>query len=87
MWAYAVVLLVLLIIQANRGNYVWQRSVKESFPAIGGVPPAGTTAPGVFEEGKPQQPAGQYGYPPSTVSPQLTGYSQPQQPAQPYPQV
>lgn len=82
-WAYQITLLVILIIQANRGNYIWQRSVKETFPISGSVPPA---TPAITGESKPMVP-NQYGYPPANaVIPQTTGHSQPQQTANPYPQ-
>ncbi|KAM5535372.1 hypothetical protein V8D89_010894 [Ganoderma adspersum] len=82
LWAYQITLLVILIIQANRGNYIWQRSVKETFP-ITGIPPV---TPATTGETKPMAP-NQYGYPPANVmTPQTTGYTQPQQTANPYPQ-
>ncbi|KAI1797782.1 hypothetical protein LXA43DRAFT_1088852 [Ganoderma leucocontextum] len=85
LWAYQITLLVILIIQANRGNYIWQRSVKEAFPVTGAIPPVNPDATG---EAKPMGMApNQYGYPPTNVvTPQTTGYTQPQQTANPYPQ-
>ncbi|EJF66609.1 hypothetical protein BD309DRAFT_854006 [Dichomitus squalens] len=88
LWAYTGTLLVLLIIQANRGNYVWRRSVKESFPASG-IPPAAT---GTYDEGKLQQPVGQYQYPPANSTTSMAGYwpaggAGAPEPAHPYPQV
>lgn len=72
----------MLIIQAQRGNYVWQQSVKEaSFQGGNAVPSVGTTAPGLYgTEAKPHEQAalnpGQvpYAYPPPTgISPHPTG--------------
>ncbi|KAI0374268.1 hypothetical protein BV20DRAFT_935696 [Pilatotrama ljubarskyi] len=98
LWGYTITLLVLLIIHANRGHYVWKSSVKEANFAAG-LPPASTSAPGMNAYGsevKPYEAAslnpGQvpYAYPPSaTVSPAPTGYGQPAapRPANAYPQV
>ena len=79
MWAYAITLLVFLIMHAQRGNYVWRRSVREAhFEA--GVPAAGPTAT-LYAEGKPHEVAALHTLPPSaTASPQPTGHM-------PYPQV
>ena len=83
LWAYQITLLVILIIQANRGNYIWQRSVKETFPISGDIPPVTPAATGELKSMAPNQ----YGYPPaSTMTSQTTGYGQPQQMANPYPQ-
>ncbi|KAI0724448.1 hypothetical protein C8T65DRAFT_563949 [Cerioporus squamosus] len=90
-WAYTGTLLVVLIVQAQRGNYIWQQSVKGvNLQGGNSVPPVGatTTAPGLYgTEAKPHEQAalnpGQlpYAYPPPTgLSPQPTG-----QPS--YPQV
>lgn len=93
MWAYSTTLLVMLILHASRGHYVWNTSVKEAnFGA--GLPPKTTTAPVVNAygaEAKPHENAslnpGQapYAYPPGTapaptgyISPQTTGYNSPQ---------
>lgn len=79
-WAYTGTLLVILIIQAQRGNYIWQRSVRE-IPNIaanntGTIPPLTTTAPGLHGPEKTAQAsavAPQYGYPPQNAfSPQTT---------------
>ncbi|TFK94308.1 hypothetical protein K466DRAFT_536182 [Polyporus arcularius HHB13444] len=81
-WAYTGTVLVMLIIQAQRGNYIWQRSVKEiNVQGGNNVPPVDMTAPGLYgTDAKPHEQAalhpGQvpYAYPPSTlVSPQPTG--------------
>ncbi|RPD82660.1 hypothetical protein L226DRAFT_565216 [Lentinus tigrinus ALCF2SS1-7] len=82
-WTYTGTLLTMLIIQAQRGNYVWQQSVKEAkFQGGSAVPPVTTTAPGLYDtEAKPYGQAAAvhpaqvpYAYPPSTmVSPQTTG--------------
>ena len=90
-WAYTGTLLVVLIIHAQRGDYIWQSSVKEmEFKAGSSIPPAGTTAPGLYgSEQKPVDGQGQvpYAYPPQNtmspqstgtlISPQSTGYQQP----------
>ncbi|KAI0361735.1 hypothetical protein OH77DRAFT_1492716 [Trametes cingulata] len=98
LWGYTITLLVLLIMHANRGHYVWRTSVKEANFAAG-VPPA-TNAPGMTtaygSEGKPYEAAslnpGQapYAYPPNNAtSPAPTAYGQPVAATQAnaYPQV
>ncbi|KAI0757102.1 hypothetical protein C8Q80DRAFT_77688 [Daedaleopsis nitida] len=83
LWAYAVALLVILLIQANRGNYIWQQSVKEmQLKGSNNIPPNST--PGAFSSEKPHEAAAlnavQYSYPPQqgALSPQSTGYMSPQ---------
>ncbi|KAI0639306.1 hypothetical protein C8Q77DRAFT_1080496 [Trametes polyzona] len=93
LWAYSVTLLILLIIHANRGHYVWKTSVKEAnFSA--GIPPAAPTTNAYGTEVKPYEAASlnpaqmPYAYPPSTTtSPAPSGYPQPSfgQPAAPAP--
>ncbi|KAI8995537.1 hypothetical protein BD414DRAFT_479817 [Trametes punicea] len=76
LWAYTITLLILLIIHANRGHYVWKTSVKKAnFEA--GLPPSmnppSQTAYG--SEAKPHDAAafnpGQvpYAYPPAATTP------------------
>ena len=83
-WAYTGTLLVMLIMQAHRGNYVWQQSVKSaSFQGGNGassVPPAPYgSEPKPYEQAALNPGQVPYSYPPSTlVSPQSTGQPIPQ---------
>ncbi|KAI9062972.1 hypothetical protein FKP32DRAFT_1592934 [Trametes sanguinea] len=87
LWGYTITLLVLLIIHANRGHYVYKTSVKEANFEAGIPPSTGTGAPmqnAYGTETKPHEAAalnpGQvpYAYPPTTTtSPAPTGYGQP----------
>ncbi|KAI0778078.1 hypothetical protein BD413DRAFT_98761 [Trametes elegans] len=98
LWAYTITLLVVLIIYASRGQYIWRSFVKDA--AFKTVAPDTAAAPGVpayGTEAKPYEAAalnpGQvpYAYPPPTTnSPPQTAYGVPAgaPPAQsPYPQV
>ncbi|KAI0762886.1 hypothetical protein C8Q74DRAFT_1292456 [Fomes fomentarius] len=90
-WAYTGTLLTILIIQAQRGNYIWQSSVREipntRSNNTGTIPPLMTTAPGLYGPEKTAQAgavAPQYGYPPQNAfSPQTTGTTQPPPSPQP----
>ncbi|KAI0651755.1 hypothetical protein C8Q79DRAFT_56295 [Trametes meyenii] len=96
LWAYAVTLLTLLILHANRGHYVWKTSVKEA-NFEGGIPPP-TTGPGygtdvkaAYEAASLNPARAPYAYPPTSQgSPPPPIYGSPAaQPAplSPYPQV
>ena len=74
-WAYVITLLVFLIMHAMRGNYVWQKSVREA-NFEGGLPPPGPQAT-IYPENKAGQvPGTTHPYPPQpsvAVSPTPTG--------------
>ncbi|KAI0742310.1 hypothetical protein C8Q80DRAFT_899615 [Daedaleopsis nitida] len=80
--AYAFTLLVFSLVQAHRGNYIWQRSVKEMQLQGSDTVMGPISAPGAFNSSKPHETAalnvnaGQYGYPSQqgVLSPQTTGY-------------
>lgn len=72
-WAYTGTLLVMLIIQAQRGNYVWQQSVKEAnFQGGNKIQAVATSEVKPYDTGAPGQVP--YAYPPSNPVPtQQTG--------------
>ncbi|KAH9898502.1 hypothetical protein C8Q73DRAFT_788679 [Cubamyces lactineus] len=80
LWGYTITLLVLLILHANRGHYVWRMSVKEA-GFENGIPPAGGEAK-AHEAASLNAAQVPYAYPPSG-----TPYGQPAAHPSPYPQV
>ncbi|KAI0632813.1 hypothetical protein C8Q77DRAFT_1158273 [Trametes polyzona] len=88
LWAYSTTLLVLALIHANRGHYVWKTSVKEANFFGAGISPANPMVPTTLNvygpEAKPYEAASlnpaqmPYAYPPSTTaSPAPSGYPHP----------
>ena len=79
-WGYTISLLVLLILHANRGHYVWRMSVKEA-GFENGIPPANGEAK-AHEAASLNAGQVPYAYPPTGAP-----YGQPVAQPSPYPQV
>ncbi|KAJ8482760.1 hypothetical protein ONZ51_g5146 [Trametes cubensis] len=80
LWGYTISLLVLLILHANRGHYVWRMSVKEA-GFENGIPPANGEAK-AHEAASLNAGQVPYAYPPTGAP-----YGQPVAQPSPYPQV